>query len=117
MADDDIRTLERDLITSPDDAVSKAKLRFAYVRAGRPEDALPVRKGDIGMVTEDEHPWINGSWEGEVMEVLEDGALNIKPTSNDPDFKVQPSPEYLSTGLYITANDSKKFVITVPVSI
>ena len=115
MADEDLRLLEREVQENPTDEQAIARFRLACVRQGRPDKAKPIRVGDTVLVTEAEHAWINGPWEAIVVKVEEDGATTLKPTSTDLDFRVKPSPEYLASGIYLTAPDVQRATIVRPV--
>lgn len=114
MQDAVLRELERACREAPEDYSATFRLRLALIRAGR-ADELKLTVGDIIQVEEVESPWIRGTWVGEVLRVFPDGDLNVKPRDYDQTYRVKPSKEYYTKGLYLTREDKR--VIIEPVSV
>lgn len=88
MSDLEIQRLRRELAATGDPHV-EFELRKALVRAGRPEEAWPLRAGDLVHVQENHSPWIRSEngWLGVARQVRfvrpdqvrrrEDGSLDL----------------------------------------
>lgn len=103
MSDEDLRAMARSVGGDP---VAAYRLRVAQVRAGRPTDA-GLAEGDVVLVEEVEGLWIKAPqpWRGRICLVFRAGDLYVKPIEVEIAYWIQPSEEYISTGLYLAGND------------
>lgn len=94
------------------DPVVRFNFRTALMRAGKPEVA-GIEPGDIVMVVEAQSPWCRRHWKGVVMQIFQAGDSYIRPIESLMNFKIRPSPEYMTKGLYLTRED--QLVLITPV--
>lgn len=103
--DSNLLELKRVCAESPEDEVALYKYRLACLRDGK-ADLAGLHVGDEVLITEVESPWSKHPFRAEILRLFEAGDANVKPL-DEISYRVQPSPEDLAKGLYLTRVDKK----------